>query len=108
MTTNKKFAGSSPAERAPESSANSGIPFLPMSPLCGVDHLFDHLSLREAPGETPKGVGLDVRHDVGVGVHSLVYSGVAEDLLEDLHRLVGLHPQRGERVPQGVEPRLFW
>ena len=32
-------------------------------------------------------------HDVGVGVHRLVYAGVAEDLLEDLHRLVGLYPE---------------
>jgi hypothetical protein len=61
--------------------------------------------LREAPGETPEGVSLDVRHDVGVGVHRLVYVSVAEDLLEDLHRLVGLHPEGSERVPQGVEPR---
>jgi hypothetical protein len=32
---------------------------------------------------------------------------VAEDLLEDLHRLVGLHPERGERVPEGVQPSFF-
>ena len=46
-------------------------------------------------------------HDVCVGVHGLVYAGVAEDLLEDLHWLVGFHPQRGEGVPQGVKPRPF-
>jgi hypothetical protein len=63
-TTNQKVAGSSPAERAPLFPANSGTPLLPIASPCGVDHLFDHLFLREAPGETPKGVGLDVRHDV--------------------------------------------
>ena len=60
LTTNQKVAGSSPAERAPRFPANYKAPLLPISPLCGVDHL----SLREAPGETPEGVGLDVRHDV--------------------------------------------
>ena len=48
-----------------------------------------------------------MRHDVRVGVHRLIYPGVAEDLLENFHRLVGLHPQRGEGVSEGVEPRLF-
>jgi hypothetical protein len=107
LATNQKVAGSSPAERAQENPANRGVLFLALSPQSGFDHLLDHLSLRKALGETSEGVGLDVRHDVRVGVHRLVYSGVAEDLLEDLNRLVGLHPQRGKGMSQGVEPCLF-
>ncbi len=41
LTTNQKVAGSSPAERAPLFPANHKAPLLPISSLCGVDHLFD-------------------------------------------------------------------
>jgi hypothetical protein len=44
---------------------------------------------------------------VGVDVQGHVDAGVTEDLLEDLHCLVGFHPQRGEGVSQGVKPRPF-
>jgi hypothetical protein len=75
LTTNQKVAGSSPAERAPLFPANGGASPFSVASSRGVDHLFDHLSLREAP----KSIGLDVRHDVGVGVHRLVYAGVRHE-----------------------------
>jgi hypothetical protein len=57
---------------------------------------FDHLSLQK----TPEGVGLDVRHDAGVGVHGLVYAGVAEDLLRP-----GTAGRRDDEVVLESRPR---
>jgi hypothetical protein len=45
LTTNQKDAGSSPAERAPESPANAAFLPLGINSKAGLCHPFDHLSL---------------------------------------------------------------
>jgi hypothetical protein len=55
LTTNQKVAGSSPAERAPESSANAGIASLRINLKVGLCHLTHHLAFSERLRRVPEG-----------------------------------------------------
>jgi hypothetical protein len=55
LATNQKVAGSSPAERAPESPANAGISSLRINLKVGLCHLTHHLAFSERLRGVPVG-----------------------------------------------------
>ena len=55
LATNQKAAGSSPAERAPESPANAGISSLRINLKVGLCHLTHHLAFSERLRRVPEG-----------------------------------------------------